>query len=117
MHHSPALDQHNTPVCGMKHASWAYHLIQHGWLPGTSGAPLVRVDFQNGLPSEPEWVPLDDRVMGGISQSGMRYDEALACACFEGHVTSDSNGGFASCRTKSWSGYGFQPLNPMLAYC
>jgi len=39
----------------------------------------------------------DDRVMGGVSQSRMRYDPA-GHAVFEGVMSLDRNGGFASVR-------------------
>ncbi len=44
------------------------------------------------------WSAIDDRVMGGISASGFRYD-AAGHAAFEGTVSLDSGGGFASVRS------------------
>lgn len=46
------------------------------------------------------WTAVDDRVMGGVSHSGMRYDVA-GYAVFEGTVSLDRNGGFASVRSKA----------------
>ena len=50
---------------------------------------------------EPEsvlgWTALDDRVMGGVSRSCMRWDPA-GFAVFEGQVRTDHGGGFASVR-------------------
>lgn len=43
------------------------------------------------------WAAIDDRVMGGVSQSCMRFDPA-GHACFEGTVSLDRGGGFASVR-------------------
>lgn len=43
------------------------------------------------------WRAIDDRVMGGLSQSRLRHDEA-GHAVFEGEVSLERNGGFASVR-------------------
>jgi len=43
------------------------------------------------------WMATDDRVMGGVSQSRMRYDPA-GHAVFEGVMSLHRNGGFASVR-------------------
>jgi hypothetical protein len=43
------------------------------------------------------WTAVDDRVMGGISQSRIRHDNG--CAVFEGVVSLERNGGFASVRS------------------
>jgi len=43
------------------------------------------------------WGATDDRVMGGVSQSRMRYD-AAGHGVFEGVMSLDRNGGFASVR-------------------
>ncbi|MEN9218151.1 MAG: CIA30 family protein [Gloeomargarita sp. DG_2_bins_126] len=45
------------------------------------------------------WGALDDVVMGGRSRSGLRAD--AAGARFEGLVTTENNGGFASIRTRN----------------
>lgn len=44
------------------------------------------------------WQAIDDRVMGGASLSRLRYDEA-GHAVFEGEVSFDNGGGFASVRS------------------
>lgn len=44
------------------------------------------------------WHAIDDRVMGGISRSTLRHDPA-GHAAFEGKVSLESNGGFASVRS------------------
>ena len=44
------------------------------------------------------WHAIDDRVMGGISQSTLRQDPA-GHAVFEGTVSMERNGGFASVRS------------------
>ena len=43
------------------------------------------------------WAAIDDRVMGGVSRSRMRFDPA-GQAWFEGEVSLDRGGGFASVR-------------------
>lgn len=43
------------------------------------------------------WKAVDDRVMGGVSRSRMRHDPA-GHAVFEGTLSLDSGGGFASVR-------------------
>ncbi len=43
------------------------------------------------------WHAIDDRVMGGVSSSRLRYDLA-GHAVFEGEVSLEQNGGFASVR-------------------
>jgi NADH dehydrogenase [ubiquinone] 1 alpha subcomplex assembly factor 1 len=51
-----------------------------------------------------DWSPVDDRVMGGVSQSGMRFDsvaDAAGHAIFEGVVSLERNGGFASVRASA----------------
>ena len=44
------------------------------------------------------WTAIDDRVMGGVSLSRLRHDPA-GHAVFEGRVSLDRNGGFASVRS------------------
>jgi len=43
------------------------------------------------------WQPIDDRIMGGVSRSRLRLDSA-GYAVFEGTVSADHGGGFASVR-------------------
>ena len=45
------------------------------------------------------WSAVDDRVMGGASQSRLRHDDA-GHAVFEGTVSFANNGGFASVRSR-----------------
>lgn len=45
-----------------------------------------------------EWDAIDDRVMGGLSSSRLRHDPA-GHAVFEGKVSLERNGGFASIRS------------------
>ncbi len=45
-----------------------------------------------------DWRAIDDRVMGGVSSSRLRYDPA-GHAVFEGSVSLERNGGFASIRS------------------
>jgi hypothetical protein len=44
------------------------------------------------------WSPVNDRVMGGCSTSGLRYDPT-GHAVFQGTVRPENNGGFASVRS------------------
>ena len=46
------------------------------------------------------WHAIDDRVMGGVSRSTLRHDPA-GHAVFEGNVSLEQNGGFASVRSKA----------------
>jgi NADH dehydrogenase [ubiquinone] 1 alpha subcomplex assembly factor 1 len=45
-----------------------------------------------------DWAPIDDRVMGGVSRSALRHDPR-GHATFEGTVSLEHNGGFASVRS------------------
>lgn len=47
-----------------------------------------------------DWDAIDDRVMGGVWSSRLRYDPA-GHAVFEGIVSLERNGGFASIRSRS----------------
>jgi hypothetical protein len=47
-----------------------------------------------------EWSATDDRVMGGVSRSRLRFDPA-GHALFEGVMSLEQNGGFASVRALS----------------
>jgi hypothetical protein len=46
-----------------------------------------------------DWYAIDDRVMGGVSQSRLRYERA-GYAVFEGLVSLEHHGGFASVRSR-----------------
>lgn len=46
-----------------------------------------------------EWAPIDDRVMGGVSHSRLRH-APQGHAVFEGEVSLDRGGGFASVRCR-----------------
>ncbi len=79
-------------------------------MPATAAAPTP----QNRAMSDPdttwllfdfadpssvaEWNAIDDRVMGGVSSSRLRHDPARH-ADFEGTVSLERNGGFASIRS------------------
>ena len=55
--------------------------------------------FDFGDPSAvAQWGAIDDRVMGGVSSSRLRFDPA-GHAIFEGNVSLERNGGFASIRS------------------
>ncbi len=57
------------------------------------------IDFVSPLSVEP-WLPVNDRVMGGCSSGRLRHD-AAGFAVFEGVVSPDNGGGFASLRHPS----------------
>ena len=59
--------------------------------------PKALFDFTDPNSAD-AWYAIDDRVMGGISRSTMRYDPA-GHAVFEGTVSLERNGGFASVRS------------------
>ena len=54
-------------------------------------------DFSDPRAAE-AWRAIDDRVMGGVSRSRLRHDRA-GHAVFEGDVSLERNGGFASVRS------------------
>lgn len=58
-------------------------------------------DFtQPTIDLEATWGAVDDVVMGGVSQSGMRLGSGYAV--FSGNVSIDNSGGFASVRTRNF---------------
>jgi hypothetical protein len=59
--------------------------------------PKVLFDF-NDPNAVCAWHAIDDRVMGGVSRSDLRHDRA-GHAVFEGTVSLERNGGFASVRS------------------
>ncbi len=57
-------------------------------------------DFSQASPEiKSLWGAVDDVVMGGVSESGMSFQEDWAV--FSGNVSTENNGGFASVRTRS----------------
>jgi NADH dehydrogenase [ubiquinone] 1 alpha subcomplex assembly factor 1 len=58
----------------------------------------ILFDFSDPA-SVASWSPIDDGVMGGVSQSRLRHDTA-GHAVFAGHVSFENNGGFASVRCR-----------------
>ncbi|MEI2679104.1 MAG: CIA30 family protein [Burkholderiaceae bacterium] len=59
--------------------------------------PLTLFDFREPV-GVSAWSPVDDRVMGGISVSTLRHDPT-GHAVFQGTVSLERNGGFASARS------------------
>lgn len=55
------------------------------------------IDF--GTPRTGEWFVVNDGVMGGVSRSTIRVGEEPGTAVFEGRLSLENNGGFASVRT------------------
>ncbi len=78
--------------------------------PTTGDTPCQATDKIRAMPkvlfdfTDPDavnaWWPVDDRVMGGVSHSTLRNDLA-GHAVFEGEVSLESNGGFASVRSSA----------------
>jgi hypothetical protein len=60
--------------------------------------PRELFDFEDSA-SVAEWYAIDDAVMGGISRSRLRHDPG-GFAVFEGVVSLDRGGGFASVRSR-----------------
>jgi NADH dehydrogenase [ubiquinone] 1 alpha subcomplex assembly factor 1 len=60
--------------------------------------PRALFDFESAT-SVADWSAIDDAVMGGISRSRLRHDPA-GHAVFEGIVSLERNGGFASVRSR-----------------
>jgi hypothetical protein len=74
--------------------------------PASLASPYPCLDFRQ--PTEDlatRWGALDDVVMGGVSQSGIRWSEGAAW--FSGTVSTANSGGFASIRTRNFD----PPLN------
>lgn len=66
-----------------------------------SSGDEVKVLFDFRQPEQTEaWYPVDDRVMGGISESAFEPSENNT-AVFTGRVSLENNGGFASVRMES----------------
>jgi NADH dehydrogenase [ubiquinone] 1 alpha subcomplex assembly factor 1 len=88
-------------LCGAKLVAFALLLIAPFVLaaPSMSSASseFVLFDWTRDQTAS-GWSAVDDRVMGGISRSRMRWDTA-GHAVFEGRVSLENNGGFASVRT------------------
>jgi len=61
----------------------------------TMSLPLFLFDRPESVAT---WSAIDDRVMGGVSRSTLRFDPA-GHALFAGTVSADNNGGFASVRS------------------
>ena len=64
-----------------------------------SGQVKVLFDFRQPEETE-QWQPIDDRVMGGVSQSTFEPSENNT-AIFAGSVSLENNGGFASVRMEA----------------
>jgi monofunctional biosynthetic peptidoglycan transglycosylase len=64
-------------------------------------AERMLIDFKNAAERE-NWQIVNDGVMGGISQSEIVFNNA-GTATFQGRISLENNGGFASTRSKSHS--------------
>ncbi|MBD3274984.1 MAG: CIA30 family protein [Candidatus Marinimicrobia bacterium] len=82
--------------------AWAFQIsAEDGFMLNNSSSGEVKVlfDFRQSEQAE-QWYPIDDRVMGGISQSTFESSENNT-AIFTGKVSLENNGGFASVRMES----------------
>jgi NADH dehydrogenase [ubiquinone] 1 alpha subcomplex assembly factor 1 len=71
-----------------------------GAAPAQDNGGMSRELFHfDSLASVADWSAIDDSVMGGVSHSRLRHD-AAGHAVFEGVVSLENNGGFASVRTR-----------------
>jgi NADH dehydrogenase [ubiquinone] 1 alpha subcomplex assembly factor 1 len=69
--------------------------------PTVTTSSMTKVLFDFTDPDAVDaWRSIDDRVMGGVSHSMLRNDPA-GHAVFEGEVSLESNGGFASVRSSA----------------
>ena len=67
----------------------------------TPNTQLELFDFtQPDLNLQATWGAVDDVVMGGVSESGIRLADGYAL--FSGNVSTDNSGGFASVRTRNF---------------
>jgi len=64
-------------------------------------AERILIDFKNADERE-NWQIINDGVMGGISQSEIVFNDT-GTATFQGRISLENNGGFASTRSKSHS--------------
>jgi len=71
------------------------------WHQNPSGEKII-FDFSQPTPQLQQiWGAVDDVVMGGVSQSEIRFVEGTAL--FTGNVSTANSGGFASVRTKNFT--------------
>ena len=71
-----------------------------GAAPAQDNGAMPRELFRfDSLVSVADWFAIDDSVMGGVSRSRLRHD-AAGHAVFEGVVSLENNGGFASVRSR-----------------
>lgn len=76
--------------------------------PRIATAPIF--DFQHPTPDlQVSWGAVDDVVMGGVSESGLRLEQGAAL--FAGNVSTANSGGFASIRTRN-----FEPALDLAGY-
>jgi len=64
-------------------------------------AERILIDFNNTDEKE-NWQIINDDVMGGVSQSEIIFNDT-GTATFQGKISLENNGGFASIRSKSHS--------------
>jgi hypothetical protein len=80
--------------------SWLQNMFQPRPKPITSNENIL-FDFSNpAMDIQNTWGALDDVVMGGVSDSGIRLENGVAV--FSGNVSIANSGGFASIRTRNF---------------
>jgi hypothetical protein len=90
--------QHSEFRAGSVYGTAGRHPCWLGAGPGQYGMSSELLRFESPA-SVADWSAIDDRVMGGVSRSRLRYDLA-GHAVFEGIVSLEHNGGFASVRSR-----------------
>ncbi|MBN8563962.1 MAG: CIA30 family protein [Leptolyngbya sp. UWPOB_LEPTO1] len=80
--------------------SWLQNMFQPRPKPLTSNETVL-FDFNDSATDlKNTWGALDDVVMGGVSNSGIRLEGGVAV--FTGNVSIENSGGFASIRTRNF---------------
>ncbi|MCU0550920.1 MAG: CIA30 family protein [Leptolyngbya sp. Prado105] len=80
--------------------SWLQTMFQPRPKPLTSNETVL-FDFNDSATDiQNTWGALDDVVMGGVSNSGIRLEAGVAV--FTGNVSIENSGGFASVRTRNF---------------
>eukprot|EP01023_Acetabularia_acetabulum_P065495 TRINITY_DN8683_c0_g1_i4.p2 TRINITY_DN8683_c0_g1~~TRINITY_DN8683_c0_g1_i4.p2 ORF type:complete len:211 (+),score=28.86 TRINITY_DN8683_c0_g1_i4:112-744(+) len=67
-------------------------------------AEQLIIDFQEGLPENPNFRQINDVVMGGRSSGQILWDKDSGAALFSGVLSTENYGGFSSVRSQPWDG-------------
>eukprot|EP01024_Parvocaulis_polyphysoides_P055798 TRINITY_DN5774_c0_g1_i3.p1 TRINITY_DN5774_c0_g1~~TRINITY_DN5774_c0_g1_i3.p1 ORF type:complete len:211 (-),score=38.10 TRINITY_DN5774_c0_g1_i3:157-789(-) len=68
----------------------------------------MMIDFQQGLPENPNFRQINDVVMGGRSTGQISWDKDAGAALFSGVLSTENYGGFSSVRSQPWDGLSVQ---------